>query len=136
MKKTIVLFVSIVTIGLISVSCNKDDDNNNLSIEGKWILFKEGETESTLIDYEHTPGCNKDYMVIEAGGQIRFYTYDNENGACSENIDTGTWLKNGTIVSISYGGVVVLETEIITLTNKELRIRDTEDGYITVFTRG
>lgn len=135
MKKIIVLFVSIITIGLTSVSCNKDDDNN-VSIEGKWVLSKEGETESTLTDYEHTLGCDKDYMVIAAGGQIIFYSYDNESGTCSENIETGTWIKNGNIVSISFGGIVVLETEIINLTNTELKTKDTEDGYITVFSRG
>lgn len=135
MKKNIVLFVSIITIGLNSVSCNKDDDNN-VSIEGKWVLSEEGETESTLTDYEHTLGCEKDYMVIASGGQIIFYSYDNESGTCSENIETGTWIKNGNIVSISFGGIIVLETEIINLTNTELKTKDTEDGYITVFSRG
>ncbi|KAB1158159.1 lipocalin-like domain-containing protein [Flavobacterium luteum] len=137
MKKIILLFISIITIGLTSVSCNKDDDNNSTAtIEGKWIPSKEGETEATLTDYEHTAGCNKDYMIISSGGQISFYSYDNESGTCSESIDTGTWIRNGNTITISYEGVVVLETEIINLTSSELKTKDTADGFITVFTRG
>ncbi len=135
MKKIVILLVSIISIGLVALSCNKDDDGN-ASIEGKWIFSKEGYTGDMLTDYEHTAGCNKDYLVVTSGGQISFFSYEKVSSACSESIDTGTWVKNGNTISISFGGVVVIEAEIINLTNSELKIRDTEDGYITVFTRG
>ena len=136
MKKITLLFVSIITIGLTSVSCNKDDDNSTPAIEGKWIFSKEGETELTLTDYEHTIGCNKDYMVIAAGGQITFYSYDKEGSSCIESIETATWKREGNTITVNYGGEDIFETEIINLTNAELKTKDTEDGYFTVFTRG
>lgn len=139
MKKIIILLVSIITISLVAVSCNKDDNDNDL-IDGKWIFSKVGYEGYTggdmLTDYEHTAGCNKDYLVVTSGGQISFFSYEKEGSVCSESIDTGTWVKNGNTISISFGGVVFLEAEIINLTNSELKIRDIEDGYITVFTRG
>jgi len=137
MKRITLLFVSIITIGLTSVSCNKDDDDNTAAIEGKWVFSKEGDTEATLIDWNHTVGCNKDYMVIEPGGQITFYYYDKDDGTCIEDKEIATWVRTGNTISITSSGIQILETEIINLTNSELKTKDTDvDGSITVFTRG
>ena len=140
MKKITLLFISIITIGLTSVSCNKDDDEKTAAIEGKWIFSKEGDTEATLSDWEHTTGCDKDYMVIESGGKISFYIFEKEGSSCIPEIETGIWVRNGNKVTITFDEVEIYEIEIANLTNSELKTKDInpegDDGYITVFTRG
>jgi hypothetical protein len=139
MKKITLLFLSIITIGFTTISCNKDDDEKaTAALEGKWILSKEGETEATLSDYEHTAGCNKDYIVISSDGKITDYYYYKigSSSTCSEEISIGTWVRNGNKIKVSNNSEVILETEIINLTSSELKTKDTDDSYITVFTRG
>ena len=140
MKKITLLFISIITIGLTYVSCNKDDDEKTAAIEGKWIFSKEGETESTLADYEHTVGCDKDYIVISSDGKITSYSYGKEGSSCIQEVYTGNWVRNGNKVTITYDEDEIYEIEIANLTNSELKTKDInpegDDGYITVFTRG
>ncbi|MFC4740717.1 lipocalin family protein [Flavobacterium ponti] len=138
MKKLLILFLlASVTI----VSCNKDDDSGSGSIEGNWEFSKYGgilSGQEFLVDYEHTPGCNKDFIEIKSGGAIvDHYFYDDGDG-CYEESETGTWVKDGNSFLATYSGYTE-GGEILELNNTTLKVKatdpDTNEVGIIVFTR-
>lgn len=136
MKKILFLFVSTLVLGL--TSCSKDDDSNSTpaSIEGKWDYFQEGllvGNQEILEAYSHDCTTNKDYTEFVAGGVLRdVYHYDD----CEEEIDLGTWSRNGSSLTVTIGGETT-NAEILTLDNQTLKVKATVEGmtYLQVFKR-
>ena len=101
MKKTILLFVSVLTLGLVSTSCSSDDDAEGASIVGKWEVSKEGTLVGTVEDlevYEHA--CTtKDNIEFKANGTVVssfYYGID-----CISESDSGTYTKSGNTVTFT-----------------------------------
>jgi hypothetical protein len=125
MKKLILLFlVASVTL----VSCNKDDDESG-SIEGSWELTKSGsitaDGNEQLMDYPfNNVGCNKDYIEIITGGTtVEHYFNDDNNGqGCYEEIETGTYTKEGNVLTIISSGYTQIG-EILELSNSTLKVK-------------
>ncbi len=141
MKNFKILFLSVVAAGLTLTSCNKDDDKNNASIEGKWTFSQEGLSQGNnevLSNYEHAEGCNKDFVEFIEGGSYKDVSYFGSD--CTVTTETGTWSRNGNTLTATIDGETN-SAEIVNLTDNELKLRVSEviEGqtfnYVTVFTR-
>ena len=141
MKKFKQLVLLFLVASATLVSCNKDDDGDSASIEGSWEFSKYGgllSGQEFLVDYDHTAGCNKDYLEIKSGGAlVDHYFYDEGNG-CYEETETGTWVRNGNNVTLSYPGYTD-SGEILELNSTTLKVKttdpDTNEVYIVVLLR-
>ena len=74
MKNRIILFVSVLILGLNLTSCGGDDGpTTSAEIFGKWELYKTGDKDggSEYLElYEHQAGCIKDYVVFSVDGNF------------------------------------------------------------------
>lgn len=90
--KRLLLFVSVLTLGL--TSCSSDDDSSSsASIEGTWEWSKEGTIvngHEVLYDYDHECANNKDYVQILSGGVVKEFWYDTD---CTEDVWEANWSK-------------------------------------------
>lgn len=137
-KKLVLLFLVASTT---LVSCNKDDDSSSGSIEGSWEFSKVGTIiagEEFLVDYDHTPGCNKDYTEIIAGGTLKDHYFEDNGSGCEEGIDNGTWSRSGNNITVNFNGDVSI-AEILELSSSTLKLKatdsDTGEVYLSVAIR-
>lgn len=145
MKNFKIVLLSVLTLGLTLTSCSDDDkkDNNtSAALEGKWTYAKEGiggNGQEILTDYEHTAGCNKDYIEITSTN-VKDVWYDKNGTECEEDSDTSTYTRNGNTITVTDASETYTST-IEKLTSSELRIVTTETmegqtvNYITTYTR-
>jgi hypothetical protein len=127
MKKLSILFVSVLALGLSLVSCSKDDDKAEASIEGKWNLSKmsitaNGVTSPEKDNSENTVGCTKNYLEIKTGGIAVYGAY--EGSDCALSKETGTWSKEGNKITIKLGTDTDIY-EIVSVTDSGLTLRYT-----------
>ncbi|TRX37366.1 lipocalin family protein [Flavobacterium sp. ZT3R18] len=127
MKKLSILFVSVLALGMSFVSCSKDDDTAEASIEGKWNLSKmsmtaNGVTSKEEDNPENTVGCTKNYLEIKTGGVVVYGDY--EGSACTLSKETGTWSKEGNKITIKLGTDTDIY-EIVSVTDSGLTLRYT-----------
>ncbi len=139
MKKIVKVFVSIIAFGLITVSCNKDDDKET-SIEGKWIISKEGAKvngQEALVDHVHAVGCEKDYTLFSANGVAKDYDFTKVGTTCDEDIETYSYVRDGSKLTVTFDDESQVGT-IENLSDTELKVSVTnEEGtFIAVFTKG
>jgi hypothetical protein len=138
MKKFKQLVLLFLVASVTLVSCNKDDDEAAAALEGKWEYTQETNDVGVLEAYQHTPGCNKDYTEILAGGTIRDYSYDENGSGCEEYIYSATWTRSGNNISVTDSGET-FTSEITELTATTLKIKSTDpldsSVFITVYTR-
>jgi Lipocalin-like domain len=143
MKKISVLLIAFVTLAFSS--CSSDDNGNSTaSIVGKWEYTQTGEViegVEVLETYDHTAGCDKDYMEFKSDGTFDDVWYSNGTSGCTSDNDSGTWAQNGTTITTAYGEQDPEEGEILILNETTLKVRfvDTSEGmtetYVTVLTR-
>ena len=140
--KNLFLFL-LLTISL--TSCDKDDSASTpapaavVPIEGKWQFTKVGTTfnnQEILMDYEHSPGCTKDYIEILETKIVKTYNYDSQNN-CAALIDSGTWSRTNNNLVLSYPNQPDKNGDILILTNTTLKVKLVEAGetYILVLTK-
>ena len=133
-KKALVLPFMAIALG----ACSSDDDGGtSASLEGKWEFSKDGVVlngQEVFMDYEHTPGCLKDFTVFHANNQIKDYYYQYED--CEEVIDTGVWARSGDALTLTYPDDTVNAT-ITELNATTLKLRFVDEGvtYIAVLNR-
>lgn len=131
MKKVKALLFAFVLAGMSVVSCSSDDDNGPAAtIDGKWNQVK------TVISVNNVPtpeipydgdeeGCDKDYVEFAGAGVFNDVIYFDPAGIedCQiDMLDAGTWVKNGTTLTISNDGVLEGVHQIVKLTATELQI--------------
>lgn len=140
MKRILILCLGLLTIGLTSTSCSDDE---NTSIEGKWVFDQTGlliNGQESLEPYEHEVGCEKDYWEFKSGGILNDGSYYNDGTNCETEIVTGTYAQSDSNLLISLDGESDVAT-IITLNSSTLKLKVTliDNGqpidYITVFKR-
>ena len=128
MKKLVILFLSVLSSGLLLTSCS-DDDGDEASINGKWEFYQTGFAfggQEELELYEHAAGCEKDYLEFLGGGVLNDVSYFNNGESCEEFSDQGTWSKSGNTLTVTYDGESFTAT-IVTLDSTTLKISITED---------
>ena len=141
MKKVLFLCLGLLAISLTITGCSKDDENT--SIEGKWIFseqgFANGDQES-LEPYENTEGCEKDYWEFKTGGILKDESFYNDGDGCESEVVLGTYTKSDNNLLISLDGDSDVAT-IMILNSSTLKIKVTliDNGqaidYITVLKR-
>lgn len=127
MKKLLILFLSVATSGLLLTSCSDDDES--ASINGKWEFYQTGFSfggQEELEFYEHSEGCNKDYLEFLGGGVLNDVSYFNNGESCEEFSDQGSWSKNGNTLTVTYDGETYVAT-IVTLDSTTLKISISDD---------
>ena len=134
----LVLLMSAIT------SCSKSDDTPAAQanpIEGKWQFSKEEtftNNQEALVDYQHTPGCTKDYIELLSGNVLKEHYFEN-NGTtnCQEIIDVASWSRNNNTLTFVIPNEPTLNSEILDLTPTTLKIKFTlgTTSRSTVFTR-
>jgi len=135
MKKITLLLIALSIFG-----CSKKDVSEEIpapTIEGKWQFTKEGgivSGQEVLTDYQHSAGCTKDFTEILTGGVLKDHYF---NSSCTESVDTGTWVKNNTTLTLNYPGESPTNAEILELTATTLKVKIVTSGtiYISVLTR-
>lgn len=128
MKKLLILFLSVVGSGVLLTSCS-DDDGDSGSIVGKWEFYQEGLSVGGVEEldlYEHTPGCEKDFVELFSGGNYQDVFYYNNGEGCTEDTSTGTWSRSGNSLTITSGGETNTAT-IVTLNSSTLKVSITEE---------
>lgn len=136
MKNLSILFLTV--LALCMGSCGSDDNGSPVhtdgDIVGKWTYSKVG-MGNNLIDYpDHQEGCDKDYVELTSDGVFRDFYYDSSDLPCEEFVDIGNYLKEGNTLMVTYDGEEVDTSNILLLTNTELKIQN-QDGGIVLFTR-
>jgi hypothetical protein len=146
MKKLKIVLLSVLALGFTLTSCGDDDStsNNNTSgtLEGKWIMDKEGEIingHEELSGYPHQDDCEKDYLEITETSFKEVF-YDTE---CSAWTDDRTYTRNGNTVTVNEGeGEEETVYTIKTLTGSDLKVEYTQtiEGetitWVDTFKRG
>jgi hypothetical protein len=129
MKKLVILFLSVVTSGFLLTSCSSSDDDESVTINGKWEFYEQGISLGGIEQlelYEHTPGCEKDFVELFSSGNYQDVFYFNDGNVCAEESSTGTWSRSGNSLTITSAGETTIAT-IVTLNNTTLKISITED---------
>ena len=141
--KKLVLFVSVLALGL--TSCSKDDDGgSSASLEGKWEYSKDGMSvngNEALLDYDHSENCPKDYMQITATTVVDHYFYNDGTPECDEEIDSSTYTRDGNTLSVTVDGttytgeILQLDGSTLKIATEEEEVQGQNVRYITVYTR-
>ncbi|MBL0735656.1 lipocalin family protein [Flavobacterium sp. GN10] len=126
MKKLSIFFVSVLALGLTTVSCSSDDDK--ASIEGKWEASQEG----TIVDGKeimapivNEGGCSKGFLEIQAGGKVIDHYSEYSNSKCEDYNDNGTWTRTDNKITFKYGTDSGDTGEILVLDKNTLKIKYT-----------
>lgn len=129
MKKIVVLFLAVLSLGV--VSCSSDDDSG-ASIHGKWYFNKVG-FGTFLIDYDHECTTQKDYFEFLASGILNEANHDVN---CEASVESGTWAKTGNQLSISFDDEDLV-FEIVELKKSTLKLIGEVEGIsvTATFTR-
>ena len=140
MKNSRIVLALIVTVGLFTVSCNKDDNNEGetlVPLTGKWVISKVGTTAGgveTLIDApQNEAGCNKDFMDLKIDNTVVEGDYDSTIDACALFTDNGIYSRSHNNLTRVVNGVTTVQ-DILNLTFGELKLRDAA-GNIEIYIR-
>lgn len=132
--KKICAFIVLFTLTLAVTSCSKD--NKEAALEGQWEISRAGlliNGNEFLFPYEHTPGCNKDYVDFVAGGVYKMHFFEKVDTECEVYIESGVWSRSGNTIAIIVEGDLST-AEIVTLTATTLKLRityDDDDDFLT-----
>lgn len=138
MKTKRILLAVLLSIGLFATSCSSDDNEGEtiVPIQGKYNLSQTGTIingQEVLIDApQNASGCNRDYLDLRLSNAAVIGDYDGSNCALTET--TGTYVRSHNDLTLTVG-TVSSTSDIMNLTNKELKIKDKTTGIITVYTR-
>jgi hypothetical protein len=139
MKTRNFLYVLALSIGLFATtSCSNDDNDGEtiVPIQGKYTLSKTGSIiggNEVLVDaIENESGCNKDYLDLRLSNVAVIGDY--EGSSCTLTETTGTYVRSHNDLTITVGATATT-SDIMNLTNKELKLKDKVTGIITVYTR-
>ncbi|OXB03152.1 Lipocalin-like domain-containing protein [Flavobacterium pectinovorum] len=133
-----ILFVVALSFGMFATSCSSDDNEGEtiVPIQGKFNLSQTGTIvngQEVLVDApQNASGCNRDYLELRLSNTAVIGDYDGANCALTET--TGTYVRSHNDLTITVGNVSST-SDIMNLTNKELKIKDKATGIITVYTR-
>lgn len=138
MKTRKILLGALLSIGVFATSCSNDDNDGEtiVPIQGKYNLSQTGTIvngQEVLIDaLENTPGCNRDYLDLRLSNAAVMGDYSGTN--CSLTETTGTYVRSHNDLTLTVGNVSST-SDIMNLTNKELKLKNKTTGVITVYTR-
>jgi hypothetical protein len=133
-----ILFVVALSFGMFATSCSSDDNEGEtiVPIQGKYNLSKQGvivDGQEQLVDAPaNQAGCPGDYLDLRLSNTAVIGDYQGSNCALTET--TGTYVRSHNDLTLTIGNVSST-SDIMNLTNKELKLKDKTTGVITVYTR-
>jgi hypothetical protein len=139
MKTRKILYVLALSFGIFAMtSCSNDDNDGEtiIPIQGKYKLSKTGtiiDGKEVLIDaLENQEGCDKDFLELKLSNVAVIGDYSGSE--CTLDETTGTYVRSHNDLTISVGNVSST-SDIMNLTNNELKLKNKTTGIITVYTR-
>ncbi|QSW87963.1 MULTISPECIES: lipocalin family protein [Flavobacterium] len=132
------ILLGLLSISFFAVSCSNDDNEGEtiVPLQGKYNLSKTGTIvngQEVLVDApQNESGCSRDYLELKLSNVAVIGDYDGDNCALTET--TGTYVRSHNDLTITIGNASSV-SDIMNLTNKELKIKDKTTGIITVYTR-
>ncbi|TPG42049.1 lipocalin family protein [Flavobacterium pectinovorum] len=138
MKTKRILLGLLLSIGLFTVSCSSDDNEGEtiVPIQGKYNLSQTGtivDGKEVLVNApQNQSGCKQDYLDLRLSNAAVIGDYNGSNCALVET--TGTYVRSHNDLTLTIGNLSTT-SDIMNLTNKELKIKDKTTGVITVYTR-
>lgn len=124
--KTVIIMTTVMLTGMLSISCNKDDDGSGEpSIVGTWLLtsgvnetfrdnVSEGRTNETI------DADNFTRVTLNADGTFTEFYSESYNGEVKTTTDKGTYVTDGNKLSVTYEGGDEADSVEFTLTETEL----------------
>ncbi|WP_125719986.1 lipocalin family protein [Flavobacterium ustbae] len=138
MKNRKFLFVLALSLGVFATSCSSDDNEGEtiVPIQGKYNLRQTGTIvngQEVLVDApQNQAGCPGDYLDLRLSNTAVMGDYEGSECALTET--TGTYVRSHNDLTLTIGNVSST-SDIMNLTNKELKIKDKTTGIITVYSR-
>ncbi|OIV43672.1 lipocalin family protein [Flavobacterium johnsoniae] len=138
MKSRKILFVLALSLGMFATSCSNDDNEGEtiVPIQGKYNLSQTGaiiDGKEVLNDaIQNQSGCSRDYLELRLSNTAVIGDYNGSDCALVET--TGTYVRSHNDLTLTIGALSTT-SDIMNLTNKELKIKDKVTGIITVYTR-
>ena len=138
MKNRKFLFVLALSLGVFATSCSSDDNEGEtiVPIQGKYNLRQTGTIvngQEVLVDApQNQAGCPGDYLDLRLSNTAVIGDYEGSECALTET--TGTYVRSHNDLTLTIGNVSST-SDIMNLTNKELKIKDKTTGIITVYSR-
>lgn len=145
MKKQSILLLSMIATAMTIVSCDPADKPADQptetptagTLEGKWNFTKmqltsDGVTGANQTFGGNTSGCENDYFLFEAAGTATYGDYDLVN--CTPISNDLTYTKTGNKLAITGLDTEVVNFEIVSLTSKQLKLKETDGGDYIVYT--
>lgn len=137
MKTRKILFGILLSIGLFATSCSSDDNEGEtlVPLASKWDLSQTGivvgDSEQLVDAPQNQSGCRKDYLDLKLSNSVELGDYGPE---CALTTSTGTYVRSHNDLTVTIGGISQT-SDIMNLTNKELKLKDKTTGIISVYTR-
>ncbi|WP_269237260.1 lipocalin family protein [Flavobacterium flavigenum] len=139
MKTRNFLYVLALSFGLFATtSCSNEDNDGEtiVPIQGKYELSQTGEIvngKEVLIDAaQNQSGCSKDYLELKLSNVAVIGDYSGTE--CNKTETTGTYVRSHNDLTLTFGNLSTT-SDIMNLTNKELKLKDKLTGAITVYKR-
>lgn len=137
MKNRNFLYVLALSFGLFATtSCSNEDNDGEtiVPIQGKYELSQTGgivDGKEVLIDVEQDCATEKDYLELRLSNAAVMGDY---NDNCNKTETTGTYVRSHNDLTLTFGNISTT-SDIMNLTNKELKLKDKTTGVITVYKR-
>lgn len=139
MKIKSILFALALSIGLLAISCNSNNENEGdtlAPIVGKWGIVKVGTNVNgveTLSDPpQNVSGCDHDFINLKIDNTMTSGDYSSTVSPCALSTMSGTYSKaDSKLTTVINGGSTTYD--IVNLTISELKLRN--GNAITVYIR-
>lgn len=139
MKIKSILFALALSIGLLAMSCNSNNENEGdtlAPIVGKWGIVKVGTNVNgveTLSDPpQNVSGCDHDFINLKIDNTMTSGDYSSTVSPCALSTMSGTYSKaDSKLTTVINGGSTTYD--IVNLTISELKLRN--GNAITVYIR-
>ncbi|CAM3453762.1 lipocalin family protein [Flavobacterium chungbukense] len=132
------ILLGLLSIGFFATSCSSDDNEGEtiVPLQGKYNLRQTGSIvggQEVLVDAAaNQAGCSTDYLDLRLSNAAVYGDYNGSNCALVET--TGTYVRSHNDLTLTINGVTTT-SDIMNLTNKELKLKDKTTGFITVYSR-
>ena len=132
------ILLAMLSIGFLATSCSSDDNEGEtiVPLQGKYNLSQTGtivDGKEVLVNApQNQEGCSRDYLELRLSNAAVIGDYSGSNCALVET--TGTYARSHNDLTITVGALSTT-SDIMNLTNKELKLKDKATGIITVYTR-
>lgn len=136
--KSKAILLGLLSIGFFATSCSSDDNEGEtiVPLQGKYNLRQTGfivNGQEVLVDAAaNQAGCPGDYLDLRLSNAAVYGDYNGTQCALTET--TGTYVRSHNDLTLTINGVTTT-SDIMNLTNKELKIKDKVSGAITVYSR-